>query len=192
MSGGKYNKQQVTLKWGQPTSCRERKAIVLWIYSKHWLWTRRYKRSQKNGLTWHKALPLPLPLSAISAATMRIRHLPKICSNTRFSFPLTWIQSQWNLYKRCAASGHIYICTMDRWRSQLPYVNIIGGVSMKQHPRLSLAFTLGTGIFLSLKQTHSTYLHTTEPGNRVQSTSIQVEERPSSPTRKGTWHHPGR
>ena len=46
-----------------------------------------------------------------------------------------------------AASGHVYVCPMDQWRSHLPYTNIIGGVSMKQHWRLSLAFMLGTGRF---------------------------------------------
>jgi hypothetical protein len=46
-----------------------------------------------------------------------------------------------------AASGHVYVCPMDQWRSHLPYTNIIGGGSMEQHPRLSLAFTLGTGRF---------------------------------------------
>ncbi len=63
---------------------------------------------------------------------------------------------------------------------------------MKQHPWLSLAFTLGTGRFLSLKQTYPTNLQTTKPGDKMQSTSVQVEDRPSSPTRKGTRHCFGR
>jgi hypothetical protein len=63
---------------------------------------------------------------------------------------------------------------------------------MKQNPRLSLAFTLGNGRFLSLKQTHPTNLHTTDSGDKVRSTSVQVEVWPSSPTRKGTRHYPGR
>jgi hypothetical protein len=47
----------------------------------------------------------------------------------------------------CCLSGHVHVCPMDRWRSHQSYINIIGGVSMKQHPWLSLAFTLGTRRF---------------------------------------------
>jgi hypothetical protein len=42
----------------------------------------------------HKVHPLPPPPSEVLLATIQIQHSPMICSNARFPFLLTWIQSQ--------------------------------------------------------------------------------------------------